>query len=425
MKKALQTTVVLLFAANATYAQAPIDSLIAIGNDFYNGTNGCVQSYYQALDYYTQAAEMGTLEAQYKIGAMYDNDLNMAPDGMLYQQLPQKNDEEALVWYEKAAAGGLTEAQLAMGDYFLFNNSSPNSNKALEWYVKASGNGNITAINNIGIILIQEDKVKAVQMFTTAAGAGLSEAQYNLGLMYFFGVGVTRNSVEARKWFSKATGQGFEKAQKALENLPEEWPTQASNQEEMSEYERNSNTLNQLSEYSKAAHDGDIDAQYHMGVIYDKERNRLEAARWFLLAAEQGDVVSQERYDIDIEQLLSRMCVAKRTSSLFKDVPYVFDSSVFDIDAGFEGGEYGLTQFIIHNINYPKYSKIRGSGKGSVQMRFKVGVDGKISNISIIKGLSPKCNKAAVDVISRLPSYRPARVDGRIVPTWQYIEIPF
>lgn len=425
MKKTLQAILVLLLASSTTYAQTPTDSLITIGNDFFHGTNGRVQSYHQALDYYMQAAGMGSLEAQYKIGNMYDNDLDIVIDGLCYKESPEKNDEKAFAWYERAAEGGLTEGQLAMGDYYLFNKSSPNFNKALEWYVKASGSANLTAINNIGVILISKDRGKAVQMFTTAAGKGLAESQYNLGLMYFFGVGVTRNSVEARKWFSKAAEQGFEEAQKALENLPEEWPTQASKQKELSEYDRYPSIMNQLNEYSTAAHDGDKDAQYHMGVIYDRVRNRLEAARWFLLAAEQEDVVSQERYDIDIDQLISQMCVAKQTTSLFKGVLDVLSEMTIDIDAGFEGGEFGLARFITHNIDYPKYRKIKRGSKGSVQLRFKVGVDGQISNISIIKGLSPKRDKAAVDVISRLPSFRPAIVDGRNVPTWQYVEIPF
>jgi len=56
----------------------------------------------------------------------------------------------------------------------------------------------------------------AANYFKQAADQGDAGAQYNLGLMYNDGQGVTSNRKEAAKWFQKAAEQGFAKAQDIL-----------------------------------------------------------------------------------------------------------------------------------------------------------------------------------------------------------------
>ena len=46
-----------------------------------------------------------------------------------------------------------------------------------------------------------------------AADLGLARAQYNLGLMYFSGQGVTQDYAEAVMWYRKAADQGYADAQ--------------------------------------------------------------------------------------------------------------------------------------------------------------------------------------------------------------------
>ena len=46
-----------------------------------------------------------------------------------------------------------------------------------------------------------------------AVEQGLSEAQYNIGVMYIEGKGVSQNYTEALKWFNKAAKQNDPKAQ--------------------------------------------------------------------------------------------------------------------------------------------------------------------------------------------------------------------
>ena len=61
--------------------------------------------------------------------------------------------------------------------------------------------------------------VEALPYIKDAANSGHAEAQFNLGLMYFNGDGVTKDDVKAVKWFRKAANQGDEDAKEFLREL--------------------------------------------------------------------------------------------------------------------------------------------------------------------------------------------------------------
>lgn len=58
-----------------------------------------------------------------------------------------------------------------------------------------------------------------MRWFRKAAEHGYAKAQYNLGAFYEAGIGVTKDTAEARRWYQKAAAQGYEKAQEALRQL--------------------------------------------------------------------------------------------------------------------------------------------------------------------------------------------------------------
>ena len=60
------------------------------------------------------------------------------------------------------------------------------------------------------------DYKKALPEFRVAADQGNAPAQYNLGLMYHDGQGVSRSYIEAAKWFHLAAEQGYAPAQLTL-----------------------------------------------------------------------------------------------------------------------------------------------------------------------------------------------------------------
>jgi len=59
---------------------------------------------------------------------------------------------------------------------------------------------------------VPKDSAQAVQWYRRAAEQGYAKAQYNLGLLYRNGDGVPKELVTAYMWFSLVAGQGIEPA---------------------------------------------------------------------------------------------------------------------------------------------------------------------------------------------------------------------
>jgi len=77
--------------------------------------------------------------------------------------------------------------------------------------------GNSFAQYNLGVMYengegVSENDAETIKWFRLAAGKGNASAQLNLGFMYFDGDGVPQNNVRAYVWWSVAAVQGHENA---------------------------------------------------------------------------------------------------------------------------------------------------------------------------------------------------------------------
>jgi tetratricopeptide (TPR) repeat protein len=124
------------------------------------------------------------------------------------------------------------------------------------------------------------------QAIVEKAERGDAEAQFNLGLIYFFGKGVSQNDIEAAKWFRKAAEQGQVYAQFSLGMMYDKGIGVTQNDVEAAKW------------FHKAAQQGQADAQYHLAVMYRDGKgvtqNDVEAAKLFRQAAEQGHAGASE-----------------------------------------------------------------------------------------------------------------------------------
>lgn len=77
----------------------------------------------------------------------------------------------------------------------------------------------------------------------------------------------------------------------------------------------------------------------------------------------------------------------------------------------FEGG---YAAYLAKNINYPAQAS-KMSIEGKVWVQFVVEKDGKISNVKVVKGIGYGCDEEAVRVIAAMPSWTPAKTNGRAV----------
>jgi hypothetical protein len=142
---------------------------VALGNQFYEG-----KKYEEARKLYVMGVVRGIPEAQYRLGKMYLEGLGV-----------EKDRTRAMELFMNSADAKYAPAENAIG-YMCETQAVPNYKEAVRWYKISAENG-------------------------------YAVAQYNLGLMYQFGLGVKKNQKEAKKWFQKSADQGLPEAKEKIE----------------------------------------------------------------------------------------------------------------------------------------------------------------------------------------------------------------
>ena len=82
-----------------------------------------------------------------------------------------------------------------------------------------------------------------------------------------------------------------------------------------------------------------------------------------------------------------------------------------DVVAQFPGGSEALKIYIQENFIYPDVSRAKGD-QGRVYINFIVELDGSISGIEIPRSLTPELDAEAMRLVSEMPKWVPAQVDG-------------
>jgi TPR repeat protein len=148
-----------------------------------------------AFELYLKSAKLGYAASQYKLGLAYEYGhlgLNVDPP-------------RSIAWYTKAAEQGDPDAELALSGWYLtgFEPILPrNEQEAYLWARKA-------------------------------AEKGLAKAEYAVGYFMEYGVGVTVELEEARRWYVRAASQGNVRAIARLkgaqsqETKPSNWRSDA------------------------------------------------------------------------------------------------------------------------------------------------------------------------------------------------------
>lgn len=94
--------------------------------------------------------------------------------------------------------------------------------------------------------------------------------------------------------------------------------------------------------------------------------------------------------------------------------------------AGFPGGNEAMKKFIYDNIVYPQVA-IEQNLQGKCYVQFIVNVDGSISNVRIMRGVTdcPECDKEAMRVIKSMPKWNPGKLNGKPVDSYYNLPIVF
>lgn len=90
----------------------------------------------------------------------------------------------------------------------------------------------------------------------------------------------------------------------------------------------------------------------------------------------------------------------------------------------FPGGDAELLKYLGENTQYPEAAKANNI-QGRVIIRFCVTAKGGVSQISVLKGVSPDLDAEAIRVVSTLPEFQPGKQSGKAVPVWYMVPITF
>jgi len=210
---------------------------------------GVPQDRERALWFYERAASVGLASAALNAGMM-----------RIEADAPYHDLEKGAEWLNLAAAGGSPDAMWELG--LLIENSSrstPSDIRAAQALIQRAaelgheearlriGEGTEMPLSPqppasqsdilapsaslvspeqgarfmAGVHLFDEGEfLAAAEQWRPLAEEGVVEAQYRLGRLYRFGLGVGPDVALARKWLTAAAARGHEKAAKTLETLP-------------------------------------------------------------------------------------------------------------------------------------------------------------------------------------------------------------
>jgi len=90
----------------------------------------------------------------------------------------------------------------------------------------------------------------------------------------------------------------------------------------------------------------------------------------------------------------------------------------------FPGGEREMQKFIAENLKYPIVAQESGI-QGRITVRFIVTKTGEISDVTIIRGIDPSCDKEAIRLVKAMPKWIPGKQNGQNVPVYFTLPIVF
>lgn len=83
-----------------------------------------------------------------------------------------------------------------------------------------------------------------------------------------------------------------------------------------------------------------------------------------------------------------------------------------------------LEKWVYQYLKYPQEA-VRDGVQGRVMVEFVIGTDGKVTDVKVVKGVSPELDAEAVKVVSASPKWKPARLKGEKVRCSMTIPIEF
>jgi TonB family protein len=95
-----------------------------------------------------------------------------------------------------------------------------------------------------------------------------------------------------------------------------------------------------------------------------------------------------------------------------------------DEEPTFPGGMSDMQKWIATHVEYPEKS-IENGEQGIVYVQFVVRIDGSITDVKVIRGVSELLDAEAIRVVKLMPKWNPAEKDGKKINCQYTLPIKF
>jgi uncharacterized protein len=148
-------------------------------------------------------AELADAEAQWEVAERHFDGCTDRSGKILVNRSPRKGRE----WLQRAADGGCAAAQNTLG--VLLGNGDgfdKDPHKALIWLKRAFRGADSCAPNNVAITYREVGNFRrSVTWFRRSVSLGDDSARIQLGIHYYWGIGIQQNTAAAIRCFRQAT----------------------------------------------------------------------------------------------------------------------------------------------------------------------------------------------------------------------------
>jgi TPR repeat protein len=197
-------------------------AMYKLGMILLNGTLGEAQNPREAINWLKRAAEQADTEnphALHELALLYEN-----PGSQIvpYDPIYARN------LYTQAAQLGYTQSQFRLGQCFEYGSLTcpVDPRRSIAWYTKAAEKGNSEAelalsgwyLTGSEGVLKQSDS-EAYLWARRAANKGLAKAEYAVGYYAEVGIGIKQDIDFAKRWYMRAAAQGNKRAMNRLTEM--------------------------------------------------------------------------------------------------------------------------------------------------------------------------------------------------------------
>jgi TonB family protein len=100
------------------------------------------------------------------------------------------------------------------------------------------------------------------------------------------------------------------------------------------------------------------------------------------------------------------------------------NAQTFDHAPEFPGGMPGIQEYLKIAVRYPETAR-KANTEGRVEVKFAIDISGAVTDVSVMKSVSPLLDEEAVRVVKAMPNWKPGTYHDQKVKVYLALPIIF